>query len=197
MLQKFRAFEAPIKYDFKDPDTGLLFQASSEQELTSQIIAYRAQNNLEPIDGLHIVLENYWCQQAQNAGKCQNCTEEITRGFTTYIKGGIALLKTMMFKRFASQEVAEARAKQCSTCRYNVAIEKTDAFFKWSNDIAIQCVGQRKTSLDDKIYVCAVCTCVLKSKVHIQQPLDPFTPKQVERMKSVNCWQLSLSGQDK
>jgi len=102
-----------------------------------------------------------------------------------------------MFKTFASQEVAEKRALQCSKCKFNVALEDSNAFRQWTNDIAIQCVGQRKTSLDSKLNTCAICSCVLKSKVHIDTKLDPFTPKQVERMKSVNCWQLALSNQDK
>ena len=193
-MLKFKAFEVPSKYDFKDPDTGLPFLASSEEELISQITAYRAQNGLEPIDGLPIVLQNYWCGQAANAGKCKECAVELTRGFSQYIKGGLTLLRTMMFKQFASQEVAEARAKQCSTCRFNVFYDK-GPFVEWTDQIAIQCVGQRKTSFDDKLGNCACCSCVLKSKVHITGPLDPFTPKQIEQMKTVNCWQLPLSGQ--
>lgn len=195
MLKRFKAFEVPYQYDFKDPDTGFQFKSHNKDDLNRQIVSYRSQNGLDPIEGLALVLENYWCGQIQNAGKCQECPPDMTRGFTEYLAGGMVLLKAMLFKRFVTQEVAEKRAKHCTECRYNIFPDK-GPFMAWTDEVAVQCVGaKRKTSYDDKLGQCAVCTCVLKSKVYIDQKLDPFTPKQVERMKQVKCWQLELSGQ--
>ena len=195
-MKQFKAFEAPHHYDFVDPDTARKFQASSKIELISQIEAYRGQNNLPKIEGIDIVLENYWCGQVENAGKCKECPPEFTRGFTEYINGGLIMLKSMLMKNFAPQEVAEERSKQCEICEFNVFIDR-GPFVTGVDDIAVQCVGTRRVSNKEKLGQCACCLCPLRSKVFINEPLPKFTPKQVQRMKSVSCWQLALSGQDK
>lgn len=194
MFKKFRAFEAPYRYDFTDPDTGMTFQGKSREDLVKQIITYRQQNRLAPIEGLALVLENYWCAQPENVGKCQD-NPDATRGFTAYLSGGMTLLKSLLFKRFATQEVADKRAEQCIGCEFN-AFPDRGPFVKWTDELAIECVGQRKSKFHTELGQCAVCTCTLRAKVFIDDVLPPFDKEQVVQLKRVKCWQLLLSRQD-
>lgn len=195
MFRRFKAFEASPIYQFKDPDTGFIQKAASLTELYKNIIMYRLQNNLEAIESLREVVENYLCGLPENCNKCQE-NVEIERSFSQYIKGGIALLKNMAFNRFVTQDVAEKRALQCTQCKFNVFPDR-GPFLKWADEIAVSQVGERKTSYDNELGNCEVCTCVLKSKVFYDGKLDKFSDEEVVKMKSVSCWQLQLSGQYK
>jgi len=195
MFKKFKAFEAPYRYNFKDPDTDMSFVSSSREDLFKQIITYRQQNRLEPIEALPLVVENYWCSQPENIGKCQD-NPDATRSFTAYLSGGMMLLKSLLFKRYAPQEVADKRAEQCVSCEFNVFPDK-GPFIKWTDDLAIECVGQRKSKYHNELGQCGVCTCALRAKVFIDDKLPPFDKQQLVQLRKVKCWQLPLSGQDK
>lgn len=193
MFLKLKPFQAFSRFEFKDPDTRMLHKAPDLSNLYNLIIRYRAQNNLPPLEALNHVVENYLCSLPENCYKCQE-NEEVDRKFSAYIRGGVALLKNMFFRRFASQEVAETRAAQCVKCPYNVFPDK-GPFLQWADDIAIAQVGDRKVSVTDKLGNCAVCSCVIKSKVFYDGKLDKFPDDQLVKMKSVSCWQLPLAGQ--
>lgn len=189
MFKKFKAFEASARLEFKDPDTGHMYSAKKLGDLYKDIIQYRVQNGLELIENLVETVENYICGLPENCNKCTGV--ELHRSFYTYIKGGIALIKNIAFKKYATQEVAEERAKQCVACKFNVFPDK-DVFTKWSDDIAIMQVGERKTSLHEELASCEVCTCALRGKVFFDGTLPPFTDEEKEKLESVKCWQLSL-----
>lgn len=190
MLKTFKAFEAPSRYDFVDPDTHHEFLNRNKHDLMQDIIAYRAQNNLPHLEYLSSVLDNYWCEQLVNVGKCQEC--DPPPGFLTYLQGGITLIKAMLLKRFASLPIAEARAAVCVKCPYN-SFPDRGPFLAWIEDIAVACVGEKKVSVKEKLGVCAICSCPLRSKVFIDEELPPFTPLQIEKMEAVKCWQPALT----
>jgi hypothetical protein len=192
MFLRLKAFEAFDIYEFKDPDTGFLFKAAKLSDLYKDIILYREQNNLERLEGLNHVVENYLCGLPRNCNKCQE--NILDRSFWAYVRGGIALLKNMTFKEYVPQYVAEKRALQCSGCRFNVFPDK-DNFMKWTDEIAVSCVGDRKVSIADKLGNCEVCSCVLKSKCFFGGKLEKFNDEQLVKLQSVNCWQLESSGQ--
>jgi hypothetical protein len=194
MLRRFRPFEASPIYQFKDPDTGHLYKEPSLKQLYTAIITYRIQNRLDAIEHLKEVVENYLCGLPENCNKCQP-NEQLHRSMYTYIKGGVALLKNMFFQKFVTQTEAEKRAEQCVTCEYNVFPDK-GPFMAWADEIAISQVGERKCSKDKYLGSCAVCTCVLKSKVHFDGTLEKFPEEELVKLKSVKCWQLKLSGQE-
>lgn len=194
MFRKFRAFEASGSIEFRDPDTGHIYKAQTLTELYKVIVLYRQQNNLEPIELLRETVENYLCGLPENTNKCQPV--ELHRSVMTYIKGGVHLAKNLIFRRYAVQSVAEERAKQCETCKFNVFPDK-GAFIQFADNLAIMQVGERKTSNYDKLGNCEVCTCSLRSKVFFAGVLEPFTDEEVVKLKSVRCWQLRLSNQDK
>lgn len=193
MFRRFRAFEVPRTYAFKDPDTGFLYNAKTLNELYTSIIAYRVQNKLDFIEELPLVVENYICGLPENCNKCIH-NEKLHRSLFMYIKGGIALLRNMAFKRYATQEEADKRGLQCISCEYNTFPDKS-AFVAWADEVTIQQVGDRKSIHDRELGNCSVCTCVLKSKVFFDGKLDEFNAEETKKMRGVSCWQLKLSGQ--
>lgn len=193
MLKKFKPFQASGRIEFKDPDTGHIYTAPTTQELHRSIVMYRMQNQLEPIEALPDVVENYMCELGCNVGKC--VTVELKRSWSHYIKGGIALVKNMAFRKYCTQEEAEKRAEQCVACVHNIFPDK-GPFVSWVDDIAIQQVGERRTKRHNDLGSCAVCTCPLRSKVFVGTPLPGFPESEAQEMRKVKCWQLKLSSQE-
>jgi ribosomal protein L37E len=188
MFSKFKPFEGPSDFTWIDPDTGTKFSERSKKDLIDRITAYRAQNNLEVIEYLPVVLENYWCSLPQNKGKCVSA--EIDRGFLGYFRGGIALLKQMAYRRFVSQETADNRAAICLRCPHNTFPNK-ESFIKWSDDIAEASTLGRRSKFHSRLGQCDVCGCPNRAKVWTGERV-PIHPTWVEPMRAVHCWQLSI-----
>lgn len=193
MFFKFLPFEGPARYCWKDPDTGREFEEKTKDDLITRITSYRLQNNLEEIEHLSFVLEAHWCSLPENAGKCVPI-EATPRGTLGYLKGGLALLKTLMYKAFATQEVADSRAAVCLKCPFNVFPDK-GGFIKWSNDIAVATIGERKAKGHEELGQCAVCSCPLRAKVFYTGSVER-NPDWVHKMEAVGCWQLNLMRKD-
>lgn len=194
MFFKFQSFEGPSSYKWKDPDTGREFNEPSKAELIKRIVQYRVQNNLEHIEHLSFVLESYWCMLPENAGKCVPI-EGNPRGAMGFLKGGIALLRTFLYDSFAPQEVADKRSEQCARCPFNIFPDK-GPFVKWSDEVAIASIEDRKSKRHNDLGQCAVCSCPLKAKVFYTGNIEN-RKDWVENMEAVNCWQLSLMKRDK
>lgn len=194
IFKRFKPEESPKRYVYIDPDTNRSFgidtPVTSQTELINLITQYRANNALEPILNLKSVLENFLCGMPENAGKCVNYT--LKRNLQAYIKGGIALVKDMLYGPEArvTQEVAENRAEICKKCPFNV-IPPEKSWFIQSTDEAV------KTYLGDNISTkndaflgnCQVCSCVLPFKVHVKGPFE-LNQGEINQMSTVGCWQL-------
>lgn len=187
---KFKPLETTADFDFIDPDTGFQYREESRAALVSRIQAYRSQNDLPPLDALPAVLENYWCSKPNNKGRCEPNTT-LHRSLWTTLRGGIKLLVNLWYDKTVSLEVAETRAKQCASCPNNVFPDK-NAFTKWSDDVALASVGEKKTSYHEQLGNCKVCTCVLKAKVFYDGEAS-FTAEENVEFRKVNCWQLRLA----
>lgn len=161
VFMKFRPFEGPSRYVFTDPDTNYQYKAENQAQLVKQVIGYRTQNRLEPIEALDAVLENYWCHLPENKGKCTFYT--LKRGFLQTLKGGISLLTNYMYDKFVTQEKADARAEVCSKCPHNVHPEK-GKFDAWADEIAVATIGERKTKYDTQLGTCELCGCPLRCR---------------------------------
>lgn len=184
MFLKFKAFAGPSSFTFKDPDTGREFSENSKEELLTRIVSYRSQNNLEEIERLPFILENYWCSLPENIGLCEET--KIRRGLMGYIKGGLSLIKNVAYGAYSSIEVAEERARICKECPSNIWADKP-AFMEWSDKFAYHAIGDRKTSSDKNLGSCEICSCPLRSKVWIGK-LDKF-PKEINDKLPDYCWQ--------
>lgn len=196
-MQLLRLFPsaAPKHYVFIDPDTRRKFTAASKQELAKSIVAYRAQNGLAPIKHLDIVLDHYWATLPENAHNAEQAPP-LQRGLLAYLKGGMALVDNIWYgeKNMVDQRVANERANQCSTCRFNVFPDK-GPFMAWADMIADNSIGDRKTPYDSKLGNCAVCSCVIRAKVHWGKEIS-LSNEEVSKMRTVACWQLKVRKQD-
>jgi hypothetical protein len=161
--------------------------AETREALIKQIVQYRLNNRYTPIHDLPAVLDNYLCNLPQNAGKCRSF-EPLERGLFAYLKGGIALVKSLMYDTFVAQAEADRRSEICAGCKFNVFPDKT-FFVEWSDKLAVASVGERKSKRHDELGTCEVCTCPLRCKVFHPGPFNDLTHEQVTKMKSVSCWQ--------
>lgn len=175
IFKKFKPFTGPVEYKFVDPDTKYLYKAPDKNELLYRIVAYRRQNELEPIDNLDYVVDNYLCGLPENFGSCQD--HHLDRHLMGYIRGGLALLKNMLYKKYVTQEMADYRGSICVGCPLNVFPDKK-GFLKWSDKMAEAAVGDRKSIHHENLGNCEVCSCVLKAKVfygdNITLPEDEY-----------------------
>lgn len=188
-LLKFKALEAPDKYLFIDPDTKREFQASTKADIIKQIVSYRAQNELEPLEYLGVVIEAYMCSLPKYRHKCEPAPP-FHRSIFAYMTGGIALLKNMFYgeKHIVSPAIADARAEQCITCKFNVFPDKSE-FLKWSDSVAEACTNGRKVKHYNELGNCAVCSCPLRAKVWYKGK-ERFSNKELIKFEEVSCWQL-------
>jgi hypothetical protein len=93
---------------------------------------------------------------------------------------------------FVSQEEAEKRADACASCQFNVGLHFScgacmGAVLKLIHGI----LGKRKTSLDDRLGACMICSCSLKAAVHVplEVQLKGLPPELQEEFKKIkDCW---------
>lgn len=163
IVKKLKPFLAPLKVQFVDPDTGHKYTAKTRTELVQKIVNYRAQNELEPIENLNLVLENYFCSLPENKHLCE--VTALGRGFMGYVKGAVTIVYNMLLKNYVSQEEADRRASICIQCPHNVFPISKDAFMSWSDELSYHTLGDRKTQFDNELGSCDVCTCPLRTKI--------------------------------
>lgn len=186
MFLKFLPFQGPKVFKFKDPDIKTKrYEAQSMQGLLAIIRGYREQNELPPIEYLETVVEHYLCNLPEHIGAC-GPMPPLKRGLLATLKGGIALISNMLYNKFVEQEVADERSAICAGCPENVFPDK-GPFIAWSDDIAEQSVGSRKSKHHDELGNCGVCSCPLRPKVFYTGPYK-FTDKQLKQFPDF-CWQ--------
>lgn len=189
-MKKFLSITAPKRWVFKDPDSGREFEGNTKRDLVERIISYRSQNELPLIENISAVIDNYLCEQPENFGSCFD--DPLPRGLMQYFRGGIALVKQLMYNNFVRQYTADLRAAQCIRCPNNVFPSNNKAAFeKWSDDLAEQTVGDRKSQYHILLGNCIACTCPLRAKVFYGDKIT-LTPEEKEKVIKVmpTCWQL-------
>jgi hypothetical protein len=190
IFKKFKPFLAPKVFQFRDPDTQKEFTGTSIKDVATQVNGYRAQNELEPLEYIEAVIENYLCHLPLHAGSCTPVTNA-KRTVGQWTKGGIALLQNLMFKDFAPQDQADKRSEICANCPHNSFPDK-NYYITWSDMMAEKSVGQLKSKHHDKLGTCDICGCILKSKVFWKGRVK-LSPDELQKMKKVpNCWQPPL-----
>ena len=184
----FKPFQTSAVWEFLDPDTNYKHIGGTREELIRNIVKYRSNNQLDPIERLDIVVENYICSLPQNCGKCE--PRKLSRGLMQYIKGGVALVQNIYYKEFVSLAEAEKRAALCISCSCNHFPDK-DLFMAWSDEIALNSVGNRTVPDSHLLGNCLGCSCVLKAKVHYGGEIDLSKEEEVLiRACNKKCWQL-------
>lgn len=175
---------------FVDPDTRFKFQGTSIQGICQHIRTYRSQNNLPELEFLEDVVVNYNCMLKENLGVCEPSPTPLRRGLIQTIRGGIALIQNLMYSSFAPQNVADVRSEICKNCTLNSFPDKTK-FVKWSDDLALQTIGDRKSKYHDELGTCLGCSCPLRCKVFYNGTISLEKVEQ-DTMRKANpkCWQL-------
>ena len=187
---KFRPFNSPVRWQFKDPDSGRMHEGRDALSLHKNIVMYRKNNELEPIEELPAVVENYLCIQPENIGKCQENTQ-LSRSLWQSFRGGVVLLHNMLYKKFASQTQADARAQICITCPKNVFPENKSVYIATADKIAEASTLGRKSKYHNELGNCIVCSCPLRCKVFYGEKIT-LTPEEKSEMPDF-CWQLKES----
>jgi hypothetical protein len=186
ILRRPKPFLGFQKYLFVDPDTKFKFQATTLKGICSHIRTYREQNDLEPLEYLEDVVVHYNCMLPTNTGVCEPSAEPLKRNVIQYIKGGVSLLKNLLYHRMVSQEEADKRAAICKNCPHNVFPDR-NKFIEWSDSIAEAATGGKKTADHDALGNCNICSCCLKAKVWSPPPFE-LSKKEDNKLPSF-CWQ--------
>lgn len=186
VIFKFKPFKTPYRWIFVDPDTQRFYSARTKKELFEQIVNYRSQNNLDPIQGLEHVIEHYLCTLPENTGNCES--EKLRRGWLTTLKGGISLLQNVFYgeKAMVDQAIADQRSATCKTCPHNIFPDK-GAFIQWSDELAEASTGGRKSQHHDSLGNCEACSCPLRAKVFYAGPFN--LPDNQNKELPDFCWQ--------
>jgi hypothetical protein len=183
---RFNQFNGPKVFRFPDPDKrGKVYEGVSYEDLYRKIRGYRSQNELPEIPYLETVVENYLCRLPEHIGSCRP-RPPLKRGLIPTIKGGIALITNLMYSKFVPQDVADARSEVCLSCPKNVFPDK-GKFIQWSDDLALQSIGERKSKHHAELGNCEVCSCPMRCKVWYTGPFK-FPKKQLEEFPDF-CWQ--------
>jgi len=186
-MRKFASTTSPAHWEFQDPDVAhKYYEAPDQNKLYSLINSYRAQNRLEPIESLQLVVENYLCGKTENSGKCVDAM--LQRGWTSIVRGGVALLKQYYYgdAHMVTDAEAERRAKICVTCPHNVKPEK--AFdVQFQDELAELSTRGRKTSVNSELGNCGCCGCPLRAKVFHKATFE-LSDKELECLIP-ECWQ--------
>lgn len=189
MLMKFAPFRTSEVWEFIDPDTGHKYKAVDRRGLIREIVQYRANNNLDALERLDVVIDNYLCGLPVNSGACV-AREPLNRSLLATLKGGIVVLENLLYSKMVTQETANRRAKQCSTCKFNVNPDKS-RFEAWCDDIAERMTGGKQTPYQYNLFNCEVCSCPVRAKVWYGGTVT-LTKEQELQMQTVDCWQLGI-----
>ncbi len=185
MLKKFAPFRVPQSWYFLNPENRWRIEGKSLQDLASKVRLYRAQNEFSELDYLEAVIEHYLCTRRENIGACED-RGPLKRGLIAAIKGGVVVLKNLMYNSFASEELANERAEICVKCPHNVFPDK-GPFIEWSDRLAENSVGDRKTRSHDLLGNCAICSCPLRCKVFFNGKIE-LKSDELDQMPEY-CWQ--------
>lgn len=196
----------PGGWRFEDPDTGFRFDGLNGShyvnftELLSHIRRYREHNSLEPIPALRIVVQNWLCEQPNMVGWCKDyVAQRSKRTLKHYVKGAKALFKAVLAEDdgLASQITAEARARVCLSCPYNLPNLEDTLLGKYTDMAVAEYVGERTVESVEDLFSCQLCTCPLRSKVHFSQKIieESLTKEEKDALPDY-CWQKKPISED-
>lgn len=206
MLRLLNPNVAPVGgYRFVDPDSGFVYtkEYRTFEDLASHVKTYREQNKFLPLDDFRRVWENWICQEFGMERSCCPVEADIARNFEQYLSGAKAFVRRIVSKEtLVTQKVAERRASTCVDCDKNQANMGHRMAQLYSDKVMGHMTKGKSTSLDTKLFTCAVCTCILRPKVHfpskeVAESLSDTDigrlnrePKSLSTGKHLHCWQL-------
>lgn len=187
IFKKFKPTLSPKSFSFKDPDTGREFKGSSINDLVTQISGYRSANELETLEYLPQTIEHFLCELPIHAGQCTPAKPP-HRSVVLMMRGGVNILKNILYRNVCSQEEADRRSEVCYNCPKNQFPDRSKAFTSWANQMANLSIGDRKSKYHDHLGICGICSCPMRSKVFTADKIK-LSKEEIAAMKEVNCWQ--------
>lgn len=194
----------PGGWRFIDPETGYNFHRSYStlDQLVDHINSYRAENRLDPLPDTRAIVMHYICSKPRSAGRC--VPVRYGRSLSQYLAGLNAAIKMAVRpqnKGYVPAGVSEKRAETCVRCPYNKLNQNHSSLGHYSDRAVQALVGARTTSQDGKLFSCSICTCPLRSKVHVAQDIVEASLSAPERVRlpqglpgldnqPLYCWQI-------
>lgn len=184
-------------YTVRDPLTGASLFAVTFEQLLAKAVAARKANGL-PI-GLGFADEvEQWCCDAQPSECVDVDPEKPKRKRLTLddvIRGAKVLLSFKLGgSKLVEQEEAERRASICVRCPQNSGYSRPCSTCHELADLVRSVTGGRRTSLDQKLWVCHCCGCSLQAAVWLTledqcKGVNDEQRKEFAYMASShNCW---------
>lgn len=182
----------PEGWRYVDPDTGFKFRRryDSLKSLVAHVASYREHNELLKIPKLERVIQDWLCNQPHMERYCREVSVT-DRTLMQYLRGAKAVAKIWIRGERALEpvEVAEARAALCLKCRHNKRSSEDSKLRHYTDEYAQEIVGERVTSVDDKLFSCEICSCTLRPKVHISQKIvEESLSSHERRVLSMGLW---------
>lgn len=187
----------PGGWRYRVPETGQVFRGASEHQLDSSVIAhYKANNLIAPLD-LKARYEAFICEQEPDYCVDMQGRPATRIGFFHSLQNVLQGTKTLALWKLSGGDLvpaaqAEQRAQVCASCSLNDEPQGCTACnSKTIKDTVLAIVGERRTSVHDRLKACRVCSCFLQAKV--QLPHSSIWPHMTDEQKAklpAPCWLL-------
>jgi hypothetical protein len=168
--------------------TRVVFCSVGWNSLVEDVRAHLKGNGLPVDPNLSLSMQEFWCREVS----AENCSEPANPNMKDTVAMAERFLRTAKAFVFSGaekvpQEEAERRAAICADCPMNVTGNFcTSCFMRNMVASTVAMVSGWKTSKDDKLKACGVCSCDLKIKVHV--PKDQMNYKELDGLWAEKCW---------
>lgn len=177
------------------PEQGLVGQGINFPALLRSVKEWRRANSLPLGLGLGDELERAVCKiyPVECTGAINGKPRKSRLDLSTVLRGTQVLLAFKLAgSPYVSQEEAERRAEICSRCPWNLEYAKPcGGNCGGLKEMVAAIVGDRRTSYDDRLKSCGVCSCI--NSAHVHMPLEILAKGVSEEMKEQfttipGCW---------
>lgn len=193
-------------WKFTVPETGMVLTELSVASLRDLVRRHYEVNDMKLPRGYREWFEDEMCRQGNLLG---SVCEEVPKVqppqvlslsipmIERFVKTIWGLSKGGDVPKLVEQEEAERRAAICARCPLNVSVHIPCKGCRGLIRRVGEVLGNRTTSLDDKLETCAACSCDLKLKIHISnEVIDKAEGRRMpEYWEEGPCWRLENSGE--
>lgn len=197
MLDRHTEPQGGYRYSQIIGDRKHTFSAPTLEILTEIVYKYRLANGVpvasEP--ALMIEIEDQLCHLAP-AGTCRDVKGQVIMSGRTLTIQDVMRGTQVLFdwflngKQKVAQELADNRARTCSTCYANVEPAGCSSCSQGKlRELAEKVVGGDSTPHDQYLKSCAYCACQLRAKIWL--PVDVLrrhTPEEELKRMPEHCW---------
>ena len=190
----YRATVPPGGYCYRVPETGDELIAGDMAQLVIMTRAIYVRNKITVPDDLSARVEHYICLHVPASFCVGTYAEGDEQHRVVNAKAvreasdlKVTRLKWGPEKFLAPLPLAEQRAATCIKCKLNY--EKFCTTCNGLKDYVVAAIGGRTTTLDSRLGVCSVCSCLLKAKIHVSvEALKALKPRSGDGEYPENCW---------